>query len=133
MPPPDFFRLLRESLEGIRMDEPEVHRALTRSLGRLRARLVSDGAACVVWLEFDAWRMDPGDCDADIEVAFDRQIILDLIDGRLTLEDAILGEQLLIFGSVDKVEAFSDALLIYIEGLIRMPGTPALLRGYRQQ
>jgi hypothetical protein len=133
MPLPDFFAFLDESLAGIRTDEPEVHCALTQSLGRLRARLVSDGVAVVVWLDSNSWRMDPGDREADIEVAFNRQTILDLIDGCLTLEEAILREQLLIFGSVDKVETFNDAFLIYIEGLIRMPGTAALVRRYRQQ
>ena len=37
----------------------------------------------------------------------------------------------LFFGPVDAIANFHDALLIYLEGLIRARGTPELLERYR--
>jgi hypothetical protein len=133
MPPPDFYRFLDRSLNELRVDEPDVHNALARSMGDLRARLVADGTVRTVWLESpDSW-MYEGKSEADIEVAFDRRVILDLIDGRVTLERAIFQERLRMRGSADAVQRFHDVLLIYLEGLIRMPGTSSLLKGYREE
>jgi hypothetical protein len=133
MPQPDFFAFLAESLEAIRMEEPEAHLALTRSIDRLRARLVSDGTVAVLRFESRDWRIELGAFDADIEVGFDREVTLDLIAGRLTLEDAIMSERLRIFGAADKINVFYDALLIYIEGMIRAPRSGALLKRYCRQ
>lgn len=128
--PPDFFVFLSESLQEIRVCEPEVDRAIELSLGSLRAQLATEGVSLVVSRDAGGWRMEQGCSKADVRIAFNRQIVLDLIGGATTLNQAILDERLSIFGPVDKVARFYDVLLIYVEGLLRAPGTPALLKRY---
>ena len=128
---PDFFAFLGNSLQGLSAEEPEAHRSLARAMGDLRAQLTTDGKVCSLSLDSLAWTMYYDDIKVDIEVAFDRQIVLDLIDGLLSLEDAILQERLRMQGSVTAIERFYDALMIYLEGLMRVPGTRALLEAYR--
>lgn len=132
MPPPDFFTFLRTSLSHIAAEEPNAHRALTAAIGSMRARLVADGVARVIRFDFPDWKIYAGASGADLDVAFDRQVIMDLVDGRLTLADAIYQERLCMRGRVETIERFHGALLIYLEALIRTPGAPAMLESYRR-
>jgi hypothetical protein len=132
MPPADFFTFLRTSLSRIADEVPDAHRALVGAMGNLRARLVADGAARIIRFDFPDWTICAGASEADLEVAFDRDIIMDLIDSRLTMEDAIYQERLRMRGPVETIERFYDALLVYLEGLTRTPGAPAMLESYRQ-
>jgi hypothetical protein len=131
MPSADFFTFLRTSLSRIAAEEPDAHRALVGAMGNLRARLVADGVARTIRFDFPDWTIYAGESETDLEVAFDREIIMDLIDGRLTMEDAIYQERLRMRGSVETIERFHGALMIYLEGLIRTPEAPVLLESYR--
>jgi len=133
MPPPDFFTFLRTSLSVLSEEEPEAHRALAAALGNLRARLVADGVARTIRLDSLDWTIYSEASDADLEVAFDRRTILDLIEGSLTIEDAISRERLMMRGPVETIERFHSALMIYLEGLIRAPGTRAILKDYQME
>jgi hypothetical protein len=132
MPSADFFTFLRTSLSRITAEEPDAHRALVGAMGKLRARLVADGVARIIRFDFPDWMICPGESETDLEVAFDREIIMDLIDGRLTMEDAIYQERLHMRGSVETIERFHGALMIYLEGLIRTPEAAVLLESYRR-
>jgi hypothetical protein len=132
MPPVDFFTFLQTSLSSIVSEQPDAHRALVAAMGNLRARLIADGDARIIRFDLPDWTIYAGSGDADLEVAFDRQIILDLIDGRLTMEDAIYQERLRMFGPTEMIERFYSALLIYLEGLIRIPATATMLFTYRR-
>jgi hypothetical protein len=132
MPSADFFTFLRTSLSRITAEEPDAHRALVGAMGNLRARLVADGVARTIRFDFPDWTICPGESEIDLEVAFDREIITDLIDGRLTMEDAIYQERLRMRGSVETIERFHGALMVYLEGLIRTPEAPVLLESYRR-
>jgi hypothetical protein len=132
MPSADFFSFLRTSLSRIAADEPDAHRALIDAMGSMRVRLVADGMARIVRFDFPDWTICAEVGEAILEVAFEREIILDLIDGRLTMEDAINQERLRMRGSVETIERFHGALMVYLEGLIRTPEAPALLESYRR-
>ena len=127
----NFRAFLQESLTEIQRTEPDVDLALQERLGSLSARLTTEGSSFVIVREGADWRVSADARRADIEVAFDDQIIMDLAAGALTLNDAIAGERLCLFGPVDAIANFHDALLIYLEGLIRARGTPELLERYR--
>jgi hypothetical protein len=133
MPSADFFSFLRGSLSVLEKEVSEAHCALAAALGGLRARLVADGVACTIWLDSSGWSIYPGPTDVDLEVAFDRRIILDLIDGRIRIHDAIDRDRLRLRGSAEAIERFFTALMIYLEGLMRAPGTMAILKDYREE
>ena len=132
MPSADFFTFLHASLSVLAKEESEAHSALVAAFGPLRARLVADGVAASIWLDSSEWTIYRGSTNADLEVAFNRPIILDLIDGRLTMHDAINRERLKLRGSPEAIECFYDALTIYLEGLMRAPGALAILKDYRE-
>jgi hypothetical protein len=129
--PRNFLAFLQESLTEIQRTEPDVDLALQERLGPLSARITTEGSSFVILREGAVWRVFADARRADIEVVFDDQIIFDLVAGALTLNDAIFGERLYLSGPVDAIANFYDALLIYLEGLIRARGTPALLERYR--
>jgi hypothetical protein len=129
--PRNFRAFLQESLTEIRRSEPDVDLALQERLGPLSARLTTEVSSFVILREGPQWRVFTDARRADIEVVFDDQIIIDLAAGALTLSDAISGERLCLSGPVDAIANFHDALLIYLEGLIRARGTPELLERYR--
>ena len=129
--PRNFRAFLQESLKEIQRSEPEVDLALQQRLGPLSARLTSEGSSFVIVREGAEWQLSTDEHRADIEVVFDDQIIMDLAAGALTLNEAIFTERLCLSGPVDAIGNFHDALLIYLEGLIRARGTPELLDRYR--
>ena len=131
MPRADFFTFLVRSLWLIAMEQPQAHNALLATLATMQACLHADGVAR--WIRFDgfSWTIHSGGQYADLDVAFDMQIILDLVDGQFTLEQAIAQERLRVRGSSDVIERFYRALLIYLEALIRSSGATDLLSEFR--
>jgi len=75
------------------------------------------------------WR--EADLSEDVEVGLDKPILLDLVDGRVTLEDALLEERLRLRGSLDALVEFDEALYIYLGGAVRCPSFPELYAEYR--
>jgi hypothetical protein len=129
---PDFFRFLRRALALIAADQPDAHLALITAMGRMRARLVANGEMGDVWFDPPDWMIGVSDRRADLEVSFDREVILDLVAGRLTLADAVDQERLRLLGAVEMIESFHAALLTFLEGLVRTSAAPAILKEYRQ-
>jgi hypothetical protein len=127
--PPDFFGFLLRSLEEIGASEPEADLALALSLGPLRARITANGESFILARDAARWRIEASS-QADVHVSFDSHAVSDLIAGAVTLNEAILEERIAIVGPVDKVARFHDALVIYLEGLLRAPGTAQLLEQY---
>lgn len=68
-----------------------------------------------------------------IELDSSRRTILDVVDGRLTLEDAVWEERIRLFGSLDALLLFLDALVAYLQGAVRCPSFPWLLDCYRDR
>ena len=67
----------------------------------------------------------------DVELSATRTAILDLIDGRQSLVDAIMNDHLLLRGTPSDLIAFHDCLRMYLHGAFRARSFPALLREYR--
>lgn len=131
MPPVDFFGFFRASLACIAGEEPQAHRALTQAMRGLRARLTADGTARTVWFDGSEWIIDEG-TEAHVAIAFDRAVVLDLVDAGLAMPEALEQERLRIYGPVEAVERLNQVLLIYLEGLMRAPGASLLLEEYRE-
>jgi hypothetical protein len=127
----DFFRFLTDSMTMLEADVPAAYDALIASLGGVRARLRAGRDARVVWFEGAELRVESRRLPADVDVAFCRRTILDLVDGTTTLEQSILADRLRIRGSVEAVERFYDALCTYVDGALHSARFPALLDEYR--
>ena len=130
MPPPDVFDLMRRSLDTIAHETPEAEAALRATIGPIRARFYTGGRARLFHLTPAGFALDETDGAADVEIAFDRAIVLDLAEGRLTLEEALLDDRLGAKGPIGAVTRFHEGLMIYLEGLLRSPGAAALYEEY---
>lgn len=127
---PDFFAYLMRSLQVLAADRPDAYGAVCAAAGGLRARLVAAGDARVLSFP-EGVPVIEGDSPAAVEVVFDDQVILDLIDGRTSLEAALFAERLQIQGAPDAVERFHGALMIYLDGALRVSACLHLLESFR--
>ena len=128
--PPDVFALLLQSFACLEREAPEASEALKQATGSLRARLTSGGEARVVAVQDGTWRLSEAAGSADVEIGFDRAVVIDLAEARLALEEALIADRLTVKGAVGAVERLNDALGFYLEGLMRAPGSAAIYRSY---
>lgn len=60
-----------------------------------------------------------------------RRTILDVIDARLTLNEAVLADEILLQGSPADLAVYHEGLLTYVRGAVRCPSFPSLLERFR--
>ena len=134
MPAADsFFAFLAQSMRILEKEAPERYASLSLAMGDMQAQLTANGSARIVRFDGSRFVLEREDVKADVDVEFASDTILDLVDGELSLEEAINSEVLWIRGAVEVVENFYDAVLIYIDGAMRSPGFLNLLKEFRRQ
>ena len=132
MPRTDFFGLLDSSMGLLRAAAPASYHRLGIVLDGLTARLhTDDGARQITFVDGVFEQYSPRSNDVDVEVSFSGCAVLDLIDGRSTLEELILEESLRVRGKPQMVERYHEALTVFVGGAIRLPGFLPLLEAYR--
>ena len=110
---PDSYRLVLEAL-GPLVVEVDVDGELF-SLRGGRGLEVSDGPAGV----------------AGARIATSRAAILDLLDARFGLDEAVLAGTVSVYGSLDDVLRAHDTLLAYVHAAVRASSHPDLLAELR--
>lgn len=61
-----------------------------------------------------------------------RQTILDVIDDRLRLDEAVLADEILLQGAIEDLALLYEGLLTYVRGAVRCPSFPPLLDRFRE-
>jgi hypothetical protein len=130
-PPADFFDYLEKSFRLLEAGMPAAYEAVCATAAGLSARLVANGQPRVLTFHGSIPVFEP-DRVADVEVAFDNRIILDLIEGQLSLEEALLCDRLHIRGAPAAVERLHAALMHYLNGTVRVIECLTLLRRFQQ-
>lgn len=110
---PDSYHLVLEAL-GPLVVEVDVDGELFSLRGGRRLE-VADGAAAMA----GAW------------IATSRAAILDLLDARVGLDEAVQAGTVGVRGSVDDVLRAHDTLLAYVHAAVRAPSQPGLLTALR--
>lgn len=128
-----FTTFLRGSLEMLEREQPDVARRLASSLAELTVALQVDDEQA--FLRADAGRITlttgaPAPSPT-VVVRTDRATLLELIDGRSSLTDAVLRDAVLLRGDADDLVRFHDALWLYLQGAVRAPSMPEILRRFR--
>lgn len=130
MPEP-FSRYLTTSLAHIERDVPNTYALLRASLGARRLRIEVDGEAVSVWN--DGSRLAVGDLrSTDILAVTRRAAIVGLVDGEMSLEEAVDRGAVDLFGAVDDLLAGLDALMAYLNGAARCPELLDLMDAFRR-
>jgi hypothetical protein len=126
-----FSALLRQSLIVLERERPDVATRLAATLALLPVTIAVDDER--LGLRSDGMRLRVGEPDlhAPVTVTTGRATILALVDGDVALVDAVLADDVLQIGQADDLARFQDALWLYLQGAVRAPSFPELLRAFR--
>lgn len=133
MPAPDFLAFLDRSLRLLAAEAPEAMDALLAETAGLRLRLEAASARATLWVTPAGVEIfAPGPpAPTDVFISFEDRVILDLVDGVSSLDEAVTAERLHLRGPVDAVERLLAGLAAYLKGAVRSPGMARLLAEYR--
>ncbi len=121
---------IARSLDAIEHEVPAAWLRLCEALDGRSIRLVVDGEAARLRGRDGGLRLDDGGAAA-VDVRTAHATILELLDGRVTLLDALLDDRIVVRGAPEDVLGFHDALICYLHGGVRSPSFRPLLDDYR--
>jgi hypothetical protein len=101
------------------------------ALGTREVLIEVDGERTAVTSTKSAARVEAAPRAPVVECRTTRSAILDMVDARMTLVDAVLSERVWLCGGVEDLLAFHDGLMTYLGGAVRCPSFPWLLREFR--
>ncbi|MGI9591765.1 MAG: hypothetical protein ACR2P8_10390 [Myxococcota bacterium] len=129
----EFQTFLAASMLLLEQEKPSVYARIGAMLRDEAVNVTLDGAALGIRFPHGRFAVGPPVEHPLIELASDRRAILDVVDGVLTLEDAVWDERIRLFGSLAALLLFLDALVAYLQGAVRCPSFPWLLDRYRDR
>jgi hypothetical protein len=134
MPRSEFGDFLARSLAILERERPRHYAALCAAMRDRVALFRVDGPPVLVSFGEGRATVDPVITRAPvgIESALSKQTILDLLDGELSLEEAVLSDRFFVRAPVSELHVFFQALLHYLRGAVRCPSLPTLLAAYRR-
>lgn len=124
---------VRRSLEILEREHPHGHGRLRAALGRRTVALRLDGEPFVLVAVGPRLRLDPG-CGSPSgpAVALTSDTVIDVLDGRTELLDALLADRIEVHGAVGQLAELWEATRLFLHGLIRCPSVPPLLDELRE-
>ncbi|WP_437968043.1 hypothetical protein WMF04_01520 [Sorangium sp. So ce260] len=129
-------RLLAESFAALAAELPEAHARVAARLAGLPVAIRVDGERFVVEGDGGAARVRAAGAEeepaAAVRVATSRRAILDVIDARRSLAEAVLADEVEVAGALERLVAAREALIAYVHGAVRCPSFPALLERFRR-
>lgn len=120
------------SLATLREECPIAYGQLCALLAPREVLLLFEGEAVALAFAADAAELLPQPRNPAVQLRSTRQAILDVIDARLTLGEAVLEDAILLQGAVEDLALFYEGMLTYVRGAVRSPSFPALLAHFRQ-
>lgn len=131
MAPRDVRGFLEASLAVLAHEAPPAYQRLCRTLAGRRVCIADGSQRFTLRFESNAVVTTPETGAEEIRTGVDRRTILALVDGALTLTDAVREERLVVRAAIADAAAAFDALLIYVGGAVRCPSFPRLLSEFR--
>lgn len=129
---PPIRAFVEASFTSLKGEFPQAYFLMCRTLAGRTVLLSIDGEEIPLAFEPRTARLAPRLPRADVRVRTSRKAILDVLDDRQTLEGAVESGDLELWGAIEDLERFHDALLVYVGGAVRCPGFPALLDRFRE-
>lgn len=123
--------LLRRSLEHLEDEVPDSYRLLVAELGPMVVELDVDGELFSLHGDTRLRVSDGAARLAGARIATTRVTILDLLDARVGLGEAVEIGKVRVRGPLDDVQRAHDSLLAYVHAAIRAPSQPTLLSELR--
>lgn len=131
----EFGRTLEVSLGALRDEAPASFAHLEAALRDRPVFFDVDDAPFRLIFETGEFRLAEASRreHGEVEVALSKPTVLALLEGRLSLEDAVRTDRLRLYGEPARLVVFFDALLVYLRGAVRCPSFPDLLADYRSE
>lgn len=123
--------LLGRSLQAIRDSVPSQYAAIVTALQHDVVQLQVDHETFSIHAQPHGLALAGAEPSAAVRLTTKSCTITALIDGTLDLIDAVLGENIALFGSVNDLLSFNEALSAYLHGAVRSSGQEAILREFR--
>lgn len=123
--------LLRRSVDHLATEVPAGYRLLLDRIGPLVVELDVDGETFTMR---GGLRMEVSDGPAPepgVRVGTSRTAILDLLDARTGLDEAVESGAVLVRGALEDILRAHDTLLAYVHAAVRAPSQPTLLNSLR--
>jgi hypothetical protein len=128
--------LLDESLEVLQREQPASYARLCEALATLRIEIGVDGEWMIAGFESGSHRVAAQSAAAQTAPASarfraSRGAVLDVLDGRISLAEAVLAGRLEAYAPLARLLELHDALVLYVNAAVRCPSFPALLDRFR--
>ncbi|MEZ0357518.1 SCP2 sterol-binding domain-containing protein [Mycobacterium sp. SA01] len=124
--------LFRRSIEHLEEDVPASYQMLVSELGPLVVELDVADDMFTVHAASDRLHVSDGPAQkARVRIRTSRTAILDLIDAKVGLDEAVEAGAVSVHGCLDDIQRAHDTLLAYIHGAVRAASVPALLSELR--
>jgi hypothetical protein len=123
--------LLRRSVGHLEVEVPDSYRLVLDSLGPLEVELDVDGERFSLRGGRNLEVSDGESGTAGARITTSRAAILDVLDARVGLADAVEGGAVRVGGSLEDVLRAHDTLLAYVHAAVRAPSQPGLLATLR--
>lgn len=123
--------LLRRSVEHLEDEVPDSYRLLVAELGPMVVELDVDGEVFSLRGGDQLAVWDGAAHMAGVRIVTSRVAILDLLDARVGLGEAVEAGTVSVHGSLDDVQRAHDSLLAYVHAAVRASTQPALLSELR--
>jgi hypothetical protein len=123
--------LLAESFGVLAAELPAAWLRFCAALNGRAVELDVDGERFVVRFASGTVSIEAPAGDADARIATTRQTILDVLDARVTLREAVWRDLLQVTAPLTVMEPLHEAILAYVHGGVRCPSFPALLKRFR--
>jgi hypothetical protein len=133
LPDDDTFRkFLETSLVLMAQECAPAYRYLCEVLAPRQVAILVDGEeVALAFAQDQATTLPLADAQPVLHLQMGRSTILDLTDGKFTLQEAILDGAVAVYGDLKDLVLFHEGWLTYMRGAIRCPSFPDLLERFR--
>jgi hypothetical protein len=125
--------LLRRSVEHLANEVPGSYSRVLEALGPLVVELDVDGELFSLRGGRRLEVSDGAASTAGARIVTSRATILDVLDARVGLGEAVEAGRVGVRGSLDDVLRVHDALIAYVHAAVRAPSQPELLTALRNK
>jgi hypothetical protein len=123
--------MLRRSVEHLQDEVPDSYDLLVAKLGTIVVELDVDGEVFSLSGDDRLTVEDGAAQTAGVRIVTSRITILDLLDARVGLGEAVEAGTVSVHGSLDNVQRAHDSLLAYVHAAVRASTQPGLLAELR--
>ncbi|MFO7177823.1 MAG: SCP2 sterol-binding domain-containing protein [Pseudomonadota bacterium] len=130
MPEPSVFEELRRANALLAREAEAAYRDVAERLARVPVVIRVDDEVLFVRASARGIDVRRGPGPARVEIATTRALLADLLEGELSVLDAVVNGRLFLRGSVDDLLALERAIGAYLHGAIRVPRFESLLAAF---